>query len=120
MTQNATNLISRQTLIWFLIAVISTAIAAYRAWDEHHACEESVRAHTSHLPIPQSTIAPDQTSFVDFDPCGGLQSMSVMDELIALLSFASIVGTILSFLQDLVRWRKRRKQNTDQTSRLSS
>jgi len=101
-------MISRRTIIFFLIAATSFGILTYRAWDENRPCREWRHAHPSDqpdAPVQQQ----DGTSTFSFNPCALWYAMPPIDFLLAWTGFAASVAFIASLIQDLIRWFKRRR-----------
>jgi hypothetical protein len=98
--------ISRRTIIFFLIFVTSFAILTYRRWEQERPCREW-KAHHFGQPEPAPIRQPDGTVSVTLNPCGLWYAMPLVDMLLVLTGFSAGVAFVTSLIQDIVRWFKR-------------
>jgi hypothetical protein len=100
--------ISRRTIIFFLIAAASIGILTYRTWEQERPCREWRRAHDFGQPDAAPVRQPDGTVSVTFNPCGFWYEMPWIDKLLAMIGFSASVAFVISLVQDIVRWFKSR------------
>jgi hypothetical protein len=100
--------ISRRTIIFFLIAAASIGILTYRTWEQERPCREWRRAHDFGQPDPAPVRQPDGTVSVTFNPCDLWYDISWIDKLLFLTGFSASVAFVISLVQDIVRWVKQR------------
>ena len=103
-------MISKRTIIFFLIAVASLGVLAYRTWELERPCREWKHSHDFGQSDPTPIRQADGTYIVTFNPCGLWYEMPWIDKVLALIGFSATVAFVISIIQDLVRWIKRRRK----------
>ena len=101
-------MISRRTILFFLVAVLCVGVIKYQTWEQDRPCREWKHHHSLNEPDPAPIKQPDGNFTVTMTPCDFFPETSLADRLVALLGFASAVAFIISLIQDLLRWLKRR------------
>jgi hypothetical protein len=98
-------LISRRTIIWFVLLLLFSSALAVRAYQYGRPCREWTAAHPgqdSHsIEQSKSPVGGDEVSF---SPCGMWQNMPIWDELCAIAWLISLVGSVRSLAIDIYRW----------------
>jgi hypothetical protein len=100
--------ISWRTIVLFLVAAASIGILTYRNWERERPCREWRRAHDFGQPDPAPVRQPDGTVSVTFNPCNLWYDMPWIDKLLVLTGFSASVAFVISLVQDIVCWFKRR------------
>jgi hypothetical protein len=101
--------ISRRTVIFFLIAAVSFGILTYRMWEQERPCREWKHSHPLGQPEPAPIQQPDGTVSITINPCDLWYDMfSWIDKLLGLTGFFASIAFVISLVQDLVRWFRRR------------
>jgi hypothetical protein len=100
--------ISRRTIVFFLIAAASIGFLPYRIWEQERPCREWRRVHDFGQTDPAPVRQPDGTVNATFNPCNLWYDMPWIDKLLVLTGFSASVAFVISLIQDIVRWFKRR------------
>ena len=111
-------MISRRTIIFFLIAAASIGLLAYRTWEQERPCREWRRSHDFRQSDPAPVRQPDGTVSITFNPCNLWYGMFWIDKLIVLIGFSASVAFVISLVQDIVCWFKRRSMERSGGARL--
>ena len=101
-------MISRRTLLFFLVAVIAVGVFEYRTRELFRPCREWKHHHSLSEPAPAPVQQPDGSFTATLNPCNFQPEASVFDRLVALLGFVFAIAFVTSLSQDLIRWVKRR------------
>jgi hypothetical protein len=99
-------MISRRSIVYFAIALISTAILTYRVSSFQRTCHQYMRAHqvrAEHPELPKQSPKPDSPKLVDFDPCSYEDPSSVFDRVLLLIALTSVPVSVASLIRDRVR-----------------
>jgi hypothetical protein len=110
-------MISRKTIILFLIALSSVGAFEYLRWNYHRTRVESDRSHTFEQAKPQPPSKPEATVTLYFDLYDLEFESNRLAQSLALTSFIAIVGAIFSVIQDLLKRLKRKRPQTPSTSK---
>ena len=96
-------MISRRTILFFLVTVICVGVLEYRTRELFRPCREWKQHHSLSAPEPAPSQQPDGSIAVTFNPCDFLPETSLVDRLVALLGFVSAIAFIISLIQDVMR-----------------
>jgi len=106
-------IISRRTIIWFLLLVASWGFLAYRAWVEEKPCRDwQKEVHQPATVQPELQQHDGEMSFVA-DPCTLWSPTPVIDKLAALAGLISVVGFATSLIKDIFLWIRLRRSARD-------
>ena len=94
-------MISRRTLIWFVLLLLSSAALWLHNYQEGKPCREWKKAHVNAPPTVESTNEAD----VSFSPCDVMwKSMPLWVKICTLTWLISFVAFIKCLVVDLYRW----------------
>ena len=99
-------MISRYTVIWLTLAVISAGYLTYRIYDFRHACLEQIQAHGKRA-SPQADSR--DTVTLNFDPCELHSPTPVTERVFALILVVSTPVFLGSLIRDLFRRLRQRR-----------
>jgi hypothetical protein len=102
-------MISRRTIVFFVISIVCFGILKYRTWEQDRPCREWQRNHAQGQTDPPPVQQPDGSTEVAFNPCFMWREMPVIDKLLVLGGFVSSVAFVVSLIQDFVWWLRRRR-----------
>jgi hypothetical protein len=102
-------MISRRTILFFLIAMACFSVLTYRTWEQERPCREWKHNHGAGQPEPAPVQQPDGSFSVTFNPCSLWHAMAWLDKALALVGFASSVAFIVSLIQDVLIWQRKRR-----------
>ena len=108
-------IISRRTIIWFLLLIASWAFLAYRSWEDNRPCREWLHENQG-KPLPPPVLQPDGTYSVTLSPCGWWESMPLINRLVALFAVVAAIGFLSSLTKDIIRWIRHRQSSHDAES----
>jgi len=103
-------MISRRTILFFLIAVTCFSVLKYRTWEQVRPCREWKHNQVSGQPKPAPVQQPDDNFSATFSPCTLWHAMARLDKALAILGFASSVAFIISLVQDALVWQRKRRR----------
>jgi hypothetical protein len=102
-------MISRRTIIFLLIAVTFFGVLAYRGWEQQRPCREWQHNHAKDQAEPPPVKQPDGGIEVSFNPCYIWSETPLIDKILALTGLAAGVASIVSLLQDVTRWLRKKR-----------
>lgn len=100
-------MISRRTIIFFVLSVALCGVLAYQAREEQRPCREWKQTHPNYTD-PPAQRQPDGTYTVSFNPCDLLIETTVFEKVVALSAFATVVAFWFLLVRDIVRGVRRR------------
>lgn len=103
-------MISRRTTIFFSIAMACFSVLRYRTWEQERPCREWKHNHVAGQAEPAPVQQPDGSFAATFVPCNLWHAMAWLDKALVLLGFASSVAFIISLIQDVLVWQKKRRR----------
>ncbi len=103
--------ISRRTVIFFLITIVSFGVLTWRVWDQEKPCREWKHAHDFGVPDSAPVRQSDGSYVVAFNPCNVWYAMPWIDKVLALVLFSSSAAFLISVTQDFLRWFRRRRSS---------
>jgi hypothetical protein len=102
-------MISRRTIVFFLIAMTCFSVLTYRTWERERPCRECKHNHGADQAESAPVQQPDGSFSVTFNPCNLWYAMAWLDQALALVGFASSVAFIISLIQDVLIWQRKRR-----------
>jgi hypothetical protein len=102
-------MISRRTILFFLIAMTCFSVLTYRTWEQERPCREWKHNHAAGQAEPAPVRQPDGSFSVTLNPCNLWYAMAWLDRALALIGFASSVAFIISLIQDVLIWQRKRR-----------
>jgi hypothetical protein len=108
-------MISRRTILFFSIAMTCFSALTYRTWEQERRCREWKHNRAVGQAEPAPVQRPDGIFSVAFNPCNLWYAMAWLDRALALVGFASSVAFIISFMQDVLIWQKKRRSLIEAT-----
>jgi hypothetical protein len=102
-------IISRRTVTWFAIAVMSIAYLTYRALEFQPTCRNYVRVHPYRANPSKPKRKPDDTVLVNFDTCSYEDPAPVDEAVVTLIAVVSAPVFLGPLFQDSFRWRRRKR-----------
>src|SRR5277367_3371711 len=102
-------MISRRTILFFLIAIACVGVLRYRTWEQERPCREWKHNRQGGQPEPAPVQQPDGSFSVTFNPCNLWYAMAWLDKALALFGFASGVAFIISLTEDALIWHRKRR-----------
>lgn len=101
-------MISRRTILFFIIAVTCFGILMARTWEQERPCREW-KSVQPQVEVRSSPVSQEDGSVsVAFNPCNVWYELPWLDKSLALGGFAASVAFVISLIQDLARWFRRR------------
>ena len=108
-------MISRATVVWFVLFVLSTLLLLGMQWEWSRPCREWKAAHPNIHAAYDDTAGwrePDGTYVAAINPCTTWlwQSLPLPVKLCSLGWLVSLIGFLRSFVGDIVRYRRNRRR----------
>ena len=104
-------MISRATIIWFILLVAFTGALEIHNYEEQQPCRAWKAAHATQDPKQASalTVGPDESFAADFNPCTVMwEAMPLWVKLCSIGWLISVVGFVVNFIRDVLIWIRRR------------
>jgi hypothetical protein len=102
-------MISRTTVILFLLTVALWSLVYYVSWDFERPCREWRQSHAAGTSTDRTEQQPDGTDSVSFNPCNLWYAMPLLIKIPVLLAFVFTVAFLTSLVQDIARALRRRR-----------
>src|ERR1017187_4995048 len=100
-------MISRRTIVFFVLSVALCGVLAYQAREEQRPCREFRQTHPNYTD-PPAQRQPDGTYTVWMNPCDFLIEPTVFEKVVALSAFVAVVAFCTMLAVDIGRGLKRR------------
>ena len=102
-------MLSRRTIIWLVIAFVSTAILTYRVKEFQRTCRAYVAAHSSNANKAVPPSKPGDTVYADFDLCAYEDPSPIDERILCLIAIVAIPVSLARSIRDLHRHFKRKQ-----------
>ena len=102
-------MLSRRTIIWLVIALISTAILTYRVMDFQRTCRAYGAAHTYKANKAEPPSKPEDTVYFNYDPCAYEDPSPIDEKILTLIAIVSVPVSLVRSIRDLYGHSKRKQ-----------